>query len=281
MSTLSFANLPPLVIKKIWKYLPLRDIVACGRVNKWWLEVYNDLQVRRINLSEGCEMYYSLRAEADESADDDLISPSCYRQLFLQPQLANLRVFIIRCFAIEFDLNVVNRFRHLIHLEISANFGVYNLRTREKPRNIILNLPNLRRFIFTRTDWRTLIVNSEDIEFVQLTGCVMPGLTWITYPNRVTSLSTDGRIDYLVNEYSNVETLYIRYDFQVGESVFDYLPNLKQVYYEDFQPSPDEPDDLRASETLRAFRSDGRRLLANPDFQVFIRSVGGTYELSE
>ena len=134
-------DLPPELINELFRHLHPRDLVICSMVNKRWHSIYTDF--RSVDsLIELCPFghlahrwYHSdRRIEEKELCDWKLLL-----RLLDRPLLLNLKRLAICAELPEFDLNKLNLFQQLVHLQIGESDCVAYF----APNEVVLNLPKL------------------------------------------------------------------------------------------------------------------------------------------
>ena len=117
-------DLPAEMIRELFKHLSLKDLTACSIVNKRWHSIYSDFRVDSLVVTYGSEseLDFSKWYNSNRRLRD---SRQCPHKMFIRllnrPLLASLK-HLSFCWYIpsEFDLNVLNKFSQLVHLEIHS-----------------------------------------------------------------------------------------------------------------------------------------------------------------
>lgn len=264
--------LPVEVLVKIWQFSSPTDVSRWAQVNKLWYASYQLLfNIKRLNIAESSPNYGRLCFDMNEETHVEpwLVAPQTFAQQFDRAQFKNLQVLVIRCNYLPIDLNQLNRFQCLTHLEITAEtrFG------REEPTE--LHLLKLRRFSFYRTDESKLTLIADNLRDLQLVETNNPDTTVISHPESIEVLSTDMEAQQL-SAFPNVKVLSILNEFDIHPTILGFLPNLRKVYFDDFDHVTEEEDEgEELVDRLVYLKLEGlerdRREDQNPDFDVLVR----------
>ena len=138
-------DLPVEMISKLFNHLNLKDLATCSLVNKRWHSIYAGFRVRRLVVIDDYDNYryyddqFKFRSWRKWSHPVQKVEQKelCHLQIFNRlvdhPLLSNLKYLLVE--ANQFDLNKLNLFSRLVHLEIKQGLGEEKLN---------LNLPSLR-----------------------------------------------------------------------------------------------------------------------------------------
>ena len=116
-------DLPAEMICELFQYLKPKDLVTCSMVNKRWH--YADFKLSRLVVVIGedfrqyhlSKWHYSERKiEENEPLHLETLSG------LTEPLLSNLKYLALCSGSPEFDLNNLNAFRQLVHLEFSMKY---------------------------------------------------------------------------------------------------------------------------------------------------------------
>ena len=144
-------DLPPEMLFAIFDNLRLKDQAACSLVSKHWNSVYsNCLKVHRLVSFKSFEFSISKWSHSKQRIEEDeLFKTQNFSELKNKEILANLKQLAI-CYNC-FDLNILNNFCQLVHLEIflenSKEGSVWKLKL---PKLKILVLHPVHRFASVR-----------------------------------------------------------------------------------------------------------------------------------
>ena len=126
----SIDDLPPEMICELFEYLPPKELVVCSMVNKRWHSIYATFKVHSLVVSGSSPSrdfkWYYLNQPFREA---ERCSEVIFCRLAEKPLLSNLRYLALDGFKFEFNLNELNRFKQLVHLEINGRFDGMNLKS--------------------------------------------------------------------------------------------------------------------------------------------------------
>ena len=137
--------LPPEMICKLFDYLCPKDLVACSMVNKRWHSISAGIKLHRLI---AIDYYYGNRPSKwfdsnQKIREREAVSLAMFRRLAGKPLLSNLKHLALSG-RFEIDLNKLNCFRQLVHLEIHL---------KDPSGEAHLNLPQLKVLAFHRFNW--------------------------------------------------------------------------------------------------------------------------------
>ena len=118
-TTTSIDDLPPEMICELFKHLHPIDLAACSMVNMRWHSIYAGFEMHRLvaaNYRFFGKWYHSGRTIEDRQR----CSLEIFSRLANKPLLSNLKHLTLFTIGVSFDLNQLNAFRQLVHLEISG-----------------------------------------------------------------------------------------------------------------------------------------------------------------
>lgn len=239
----SSGDLSDSVLRAIYANLSPFDTLASGKVHEWWRQQYKKSDRGCVCVSDSVARFYQLRIDPPERRVYvcQLISQPKFWNLLQYDHYDNLRELVIRCGAISFSLNLLNRYRYLTRLEISAEVGVP--RHTARPLKVRLNFPDLRRFVFRRYDDSNLILTAPHLQFLGLITLNHQGSTAFHYRQCVTELAVDWPVES-ADMFLNVETLHVDRVQLLSDDLFRSLPRLRRVYLEEFNGKTEQPDVL-------------------------------------
>ena len=115
-------DLPPEMIGELFKYLHLKDLVACSLVNKRWNSIYAAFKLHRLAVIDDQyeDDYHKWFNSNRPIQKAEWCCPTMFLRWTEKPLLSNLKQLLLYTHKFEFDLNKLNRFRQLVHLEISV-----------------------------------------------------------------------------------------------------------------------------------------------------------------
>ena len=140
--TTSIDDLPWEMIRELFKHIGPEDLIACSQVNKRWHAIYADFKLHRLVVSDYDRYHYLVKWISSNRPiqEAERCHPAIFRRLAAKPLLSNLQHLAVTG-PFEFDLNQLNRFSRLVHLEI-------NLPSSSLGADVHLNLPRLRVLAF-------------------------------------------------------------------------------------------------------------------------------------
>ena len=141
--TTAIEDLPPEMISELFGHLHPRDLIACSLVNKRWHSIYTDFRSvdSLIELNPYGHLAHRWYHSGERIEEKELCDSKLLLRLFDRPLLSNLKRLAICAYAWpEFDLNKLNQFQQLIHLEIGTSGCNIYIESKEK---VVLNLPKL------------------------------------------------------------------------------------------------------------------------------------------
>ena len=125
----SIDDLPPEMVSELFKHLCPKDLVACSMVNKCWHSIYSGFKVHRLVTTEDRDFYgitsWSYSDRKIEYRERCL--PAMFGRLADRSLLSNLQHLALWGNLPQFDLNQLNRFRQLVHLEIIGDLSAEKL----------------------------------------------------------------------------------------------------------------------------------------------------------
>ena len=253
-STTSIDDLPPEMIYELFKYLPLKDLVACSLVNKRWHSIYAGIKVHTLAVAD----------RRVGSGTAEICPQRMFCHLAKKPLLSKLRHLTL--YDTVFDLNELNRFEQLELL------GIYNSSLGRVPVN--LSLPRLRVLAFHYSNQSCNL----SIDCPQLSTLVYPGepehskRLEVKQPETVRKLETNMVGEKLV-PFKNVECLVVQKFHRISQATVRLLPKLRELHYDEdiedafedeLRHGPDIVNQVRR--TLTEF-VDGAMNLRGSDFR--------------
>ena len=133
--TTSIDELPSEMINELFKNLPPKDLIACSLVNKHWHSIYAAFKLHRlvVDVSEVIFRWYDSNRTI---RDEERCAPEIIHRLAEKPLLTNLK-YLALAGSFAFDLNKLNWFQQLEHLEIKIEEETSRCK-------VHLNLPRLQ-----------------------------------------------------------------------------------------------------------------------------------------
>ena len=226
--TTSIDDLPPEMISELFEYLPPKDLAVCAMVNRRWHSIYVGFKVHRLAATDYRDYYpfhdfYKWYDSNQTIWGEQLCSPANIPRLAEKPLLSNLKHLALYDVSSEFDLNKLNQFRQLVHLEI----GWF-----DKVDKINLNLPRLKvlalRFVNDRCalsidcpELSTLVYYSRDVDANPFD---------VKHPQTIRKLETNWFSPKL-SPFENVECLLTEEFKAISKATLLLLPGLRELHY--------------------------------------------------
>ena len=258
-------DFPAEMISELFKYLRLKDLVTCSMVNKRWHSIYSSFRVNSLVAIgdidyEIIKWYPNLEIEGKERC---YLKSERFNQLAKQPLLSNLKRLALCDYLPSFDLNELNRFKQLVHLQINVH------RLNEE---VHLIFPKLRVLVLTyQYDHSILSVDCPELSLLAYRReYFTPDLFDVKHPETVRILDTDAFGPNL-SRFKNVDCLITQQFKAVCKDTLLSLPRLNELRY-----NAGVSDHLwdfmeigtidRMKRTLREFLEDARTI-RGPDFR--------------
>ena len=229
-------DLPPEMISELFEYLGLKDLIICSLVNKLWHSIYSNFKVHSVVAIENFKVHNLVAIEDDLfrwHGSNQLIqetercSRAMFRHLAEKPLLSNLKHLAVHASSYsetKFDLNELNRFQQLFHLEIKID----DL----NQRNVHLNLPCLK--VLALSDYNNRCALSIDCP--QLSTLLYAGepedltLLEVKHPETIRKLETNMFGAKLI-QFESVECLVTERFKAVSKATLLSLPELRELRY--------------------------------------------------
>ena len=229
--TTCIEDLPPEMIRNVFEFLLLKNLAACSMVNKRWHSIYGTLKLytlavtdynmdRRLPPTKWYESNQPIR-EADRCRT------AIFCHLAERPLLSNLNQLALSDYYARFDLNELNRFSRLVHLEI---YIVYLDKENVNPR-FNLNLPKLKVLALHGCKVRRCAVS---VDCPELSTLLYPNAekNWldVKHPETIRKLETDW-VGPKLYQFRSVECL-VTDQFKVFcKATLISLPRLRELHY--------------------------------------------------
>ena len=224
-STTSIEDLPWEMISELFKNLPPKDLASCSLVNKRWHSIFTAFKLHSLVAtdSDGLFRWYHSKRPIQEAE-------RCRRWMFLRlakkPLLSNLRHLAVLTPMYEsgFDLNDLNRFQQLVHLEIMY-FPHEQKRTH-------LSLPKLKVLAFPEWNYHCVL----SIDFPRLSTLLYVGdngiasLLKVKHPETIRKLETNMFGEILI-QFKSVDCLVTKEFEAISTATLLSLPNLRELRY--------------------------------------------------
>ena len=235
--TTSIDDLPPEMICELFEHLPLKDLAACSLVNKRWHSIYSNFKVHslvvtnyhranpRRNVRHGrfdLDKWYKSNQTIREA---ERCPPTMFLRLAEKPLLSNLRHLAVCMYKPEFDLNELNRFQQLLHLEINVS---------SIDEAMHLNLSRLKVLAFHRYNKNCPL----SIDCPLLSTLLYHGepedanLLDVKHPETIRMLETNMFSPEWLIPFKSVECLVTDQFKVISQATLLSLPRLRELRYE-------------------------------------------------
>ena len=223
--TTSIDDLPPEMISRLFEYLPPKDLAPCSLVNKHWHSIYVAFKLHSLVATDydekhlfGIKKWYHTNRPFREA---ERCRPAMFGRLVEKPLLSNLKQLALCGYKFEFDLNKLNRFKQLVHLEIRISLS---------KMKVHLNLPRLEVLAFDcMDDHCQLSVDCpllSTLAYSVWDGNVNP--LEVKHPETIRKLETDSPD---LAQFKGVECLVTDRFEAISEATLLALLKLKELHY--------------------------------------------------
>ena len=262
----SIDDLPPEMVCELFKHLRPKSLAACSMVNKRWHSIFTSFRLDRLVVEDFALKFGKWSYPDRRIEDQELCRLKMFCQLADQPLVSKLSHLALFNEEARFDLNKLNRFRQLVHLEINGS---------EIKKKVNLNLPKLKVLAIYRQIWEyntPLSIDCPELSvLVYQRVSEDMNLLEVKHPETIRKLETDMSGPKLTR-FKSVECL-VTQEFQViSKATLLSLPRLKEFHYnlsisEAFWNAGGEVGTFdRMKRVLREFMDDVT-LLRKPDFK--------------
>lgn len=226
MTTTTIDDLPAEMISELFKQLNLKDLAACSVVNKSWYKIYSDFKVTSLAAFQYPDRLRKWCYPDRNIEDKELCKAAIFFRLANKPLLSNLKHLFLCGYGPRIDLNMLNRFTHLVRLEIDIRI--------EKPINF--NLPKLKVLAFHQLNMQSsLSVDCPALEvLVYREGPLMienRTLLEVKQPETIRVLDSDLFGSVRLAKFKNVNCLIARGFQMIGKDNLQSLPKLKEFHF--------------------------------------------------
>ena len=228
--TASIDDLPLEMISELFEYLQPKDLGACSLVNKRWHSIYASFKLHSL-ISIDYEDELCKWCDLNQTVEKKFCSWLMFRSLADHQLLSNLNRLVLsanEC-KISFNLNKLNNFQHLVHLETYSIPFFYG--------KVHLNLPRLKVLIIHH--WKCPLT----IECPELSTLVYYELSTLAYyerangnllkvkhPETIRKLETNMVGEKLV-PFKGVECLVTKEYEAISKATILSLANLRELRY--------------------------------------------------
>ena len=215
-------GLPPEMISELFEHLPPKDLASCSLVNKRWHSIYVSFKLHSLVATDSEDFfrwYHSNRPIQE--------AERCDRGMFIglieKPLLSNLKHLVLAG-SLEFDLNDLNRFQQLVHLEINFNYF--------DQKKVHLNLPRLNVLAFHHFNYDCdLSIDCPQLSTLLYTGEPEDvNLLKVKQPGAILKLETK-MIGAKLVPFKGVECLVTGEYRMISKATLLFLPRLRELRY--------------------------------------------------
>ena len=263
-STTGIDDLPPEMICELFEYLQPKDLVVCSMVNRRWHSIYAGFKVQSLAIIDP-EDPFNWHESNQPIRKVERCTWWMFCNLKEKPLLSNLKHLALRGDHLEFDLNKLNRFQQLVHLEIDTHLV----------GKVHLNLPRLEVLAIHHWNLRcsvsidcpllsTLLYAGEDEEDAILLK--------VKHPETIRKLETN-MVGRHLAPFKNVRCLVTNQFEAINKATLLSLPALKELRFNrsigsvfDVKPRQRVSTVDRVKRTLSEFMDEAKKLKGS-DFQ--------------
>ena len=225
--TSTIDDLPPEMIGELFEYLHPKDLAACSLVNKRWHSIYSNFKLHSLVATEDEDdtfRWYDTNQTVEEKCFCGL---GMFYRLVETPLLSALKYLAICTWGDEFDLNKLNRFQQLVHLEMRINDFTQ--------RKVHLNLPRMKILVFSYwNDYCALSIDCPLLSILFYDGengeDEDANLLEVKHPETIRKLKTDMVAAKLV-PFKSVECLVTEEFEAINKATLISLPRLREFSY--------------------------------------------------
>ena len=270
-------DLPAEMIHEVFNYLSLKDLTVCSMVNKRWQSIYSDYRVDSLVVTytnSMSELDFSKWYNSNRRLSD---SRQCTHKVFIllvnRQLLMGLKHLTFWYTPPGFDLNVLNKFSQLVHLEIHSP----KTEGEAEGKAVTLNLPMLNVLLLWFPDERSSV--SVDCPLLKVLAYYerysVPEEEYrldVKHPETIWKLETN-MFGPKLAPFKKVECLVTETFQVISRNTLLSLPSLRElqfnqpihdVFLSEYSLLFDSPDRLK--ELLSEFLDDLQEL-KGPDFR--------------
>ena len=261
--TTCIEDLPPEMISELFEYLHPKDLAACSLVNKRWHSIYATFKLHRLVVTEYDRYHYLVKwlSSNQPIQEAERCRPVMFCRLAEKPLLSNLEHLAVTG-SFTFDLNRLNQFGRLVHLEI--NLPSSSLAGKE----VHLNLPRLRVLVFHDFNYDcALSIDCPELNSLAYYAETRHShLLNVKHPETIRKLKTclTGRE---LEPFKNVECLVTNQFEAISQDTLRTLSRLRELRYDrDIESIFEHEFNYEVKRTLSKFVGEAQRLKGN-DFR--------------
>ena len=222
-------DLPPEMISELFEYLSPMDLAACSMVNKRWHSIHAAFKLHRLAVIDYDPPDYDLIKWYPYNHINRPIREAERCRLWLlhglveKPLLSNLKHLAL-CSSFAFDLNELNRFQHLVHLEIDL---------RSSSGEVHLNLARLNVLAFHHFN-RTcqLSIDCPELSTLEYFEDEDANRLEVKHPETIRNLETNLVDPEWLARYKGVECLFTCQFEAINVATLFSLPRLSELCYD-------------------------------------------------
>ena len=270
--TAHIEDLPLEMICELFEYLPPKDLAACSMVNKRWHSIYAAFKLHRLAAIDYDPEYDLIKWHGSNRPiqEAERCGPAMFRRLAEKPLLSNLKHLILFG-SFKFDLNKLNRFRQLVHLEINIDLD----------EEVQLNLPKLKVLAFHCDNSRqhcALSIDCPELSTLAYYEHGQANLLDVKHPETIRVLETN-LVGQQLAPFKSVESLEAWEFKAISKATLLSLPNLRELRYDqdiehlvcyEFDSAPGTVD--RVKRTLSEFLGEAKKLRGS-DFRFIFAGL--------
>ena len=218
--TATIEDLPAEMIRELFKFLNLKDLVACAPVNKRWYSIFVTLKPDRLAVFDKfkfCEWNYPARKVKQK----ELCPLVVFNRFVGKPFLSNLKHLTLCAREGNFNPNKLNRLSYLVHLEIEVRLN---------ETQVNLKLPKLKVLVAPSfSSRRSLLIDCPELEVLIYNGDGLNSLQ-VKHPETIKKLETN-MVGPGLDRFRNVECLMTNEFNAIRQTTLLSLPKLKELHY--------------------------------------------------
>ena len=215
--------LPSEMINELFKLLGLKDLLACSVVNKRWHWVYTHLaQVARLVVTNDVHDPNMKWCHSNRAVSEKEICPfQIFARLADQPLLVNLKHLALWSCSPEFDVDKLNQFSQLLHLEVDVeSLGEFK---------VSLHLPRLQVLAF-RSNGHHLSIDCPELQVLLYDREPNGDHLDVKHPETIRKLAANLLAPKLI-PFKSVECLVTREFRMISKDTVESLPALKELHF--------------------------------------------------
>ena len=221
-------DLPLEMVNELFKYLPLKHLVTCSLVNKRWHSIYVAFKVHRLAATDEAryDSFLIKWSHPDRTIQEEERCPlATFVRLAEQPLTEHHLLSNLKCLALvgvlEFDLNKLNKFDRLVHLETRMPIS----------SEVHLHLPKLKVLVFYLRNMRcALSIDCPQLSVLAYGEPADRKLLKVKHPETIRKLQTS-MLGSKLAPFKSVECLVTRNFDVISKATLQSLPALKELHY--------------------------------------------------